>query len=66
MSDQPIEIKCPRCQHQWWANLNDEASLPVYRGDVPAGEPREYRLVCPACGSHCVATVTDDEQGVAP
>jgi Zn finger protein HypA/HybF involved in hydrogenase expression len=66
MSDQRIEIKCPRCQHQWWADLNDMPSLPVYRGDAPAGKPREYRLLCPACGNRFVATVTDDEEGVAP
>ncbi len=61
MPNQRVEITCPRCQHQWWENLSDEPSLPVYRGTPAADQPSEHSVECPSCGNRFVVTTSEEE-----
>lgn len=61
MSDNEIELKCPRCGHIWRediAKLDRQAQV-IYKG---AGTRTvAYRARCPKCGAYVIVEVDEAE-----
>jgi len=55
-SENYLSVNCPRCDHQWHANLSelDQPLNPVYRSGDAATPPPEYRVQCPKCATRAV------------
>jgi len=61
MSENNIEITCPRCGHTWEQDLTglDKKDLVVYR-DPAQPKKKQYRVRCPRCGTRTIVSVEED------
>ena len=63
--DSLIQIKCPRCGHTWYEDveqLKREEEQPIYKGiDLPTGV-LEFRRPCPTCGTYVIVRVKEEDR----
>lgn len=58
MAEQKVEMRCPRCEHQWTQDLGAVKSKHLNYHE--RGETTQYRITCPECGGHWLLTVAEE------
>ena len=58
MAEEKMEMRCPRCTHEWTQDLSKVKSKRLnYR---ERGENVQYRITCPECGGHWLLTTAEE------
>jgi hypothetical protein len=62
MADQNVDMRCPRCAHEWTQDLGE---LPSKRRNYrDRGETVQYQITCPECGGHWLLTESEEGEPV--
>jgi len=62
MAKKKVEMRCPRCEHEWTQDLSQVRSKRQnYR---ERGETIQYRITCPECGGHWLLTEVEEAEEV--